>query len=50
MNYEEALEDLVKVYDAEARVYLSLSDKDKHLKDLQPQTKRNAFLLLKLAI
>ena len=50
MNYKEALEDLIKVYNAEARVYLSLSNKDKRLKDLQPWTKRSAFLLLKMAI
>ena len=50
MNYKKALEDLAKVYDAEARVYLSPSDKDKRLEDLQPWTKRSAFLLLKMAI
>ena len=46
MTYEEAQEDLVKTYDAEARLHLSPSDRRKRREDLEPPSKRSAFLLL----
>ena len=50
MTREEAFDDMIKTYDAEARIYLDLCDRNKPLEELKPPSKRSAFLLLKLAL